>query len=95
MKYVALLVLLLPAVARAEAVITPFVGANAVSFQGHNYPSDFEGGGGIAASLSPHITGQAAGWYGLGEGYARGIFSAIVTATDVNDENFSKTSEIR
>ena len=72
----------------AEPVLTPYIGANSISYNG-NIPSDLEIGGGGATSLSPHISAVGGAWYGLGHTYLRGTLGARVTASDVNDPNFS------
>lgn len=76
--------------APADPVWTPYVGANVVAFNHESdFPSDFEIGGGAAASLSPHISAIGSAWYGLDKNYLRGKFGARVTATDVDDPHFS------
>ena len=81
---------LLAAPAFGDAVITPYLSANAISFDGNAHlPSDFELGAGAAMSLSPHISLVGSGYYGLAQTYLRGQAGFRVTATDVNDENFS------
>jgi hypothetical protein len=73
-----------------DLVVMPYIGANAISFDANSHlPSDFEAGGGGSASLSPHITGVGSVWYGFGRTYLRGSGGFRVTATDVNDPNFS------
>lgn len=80
--------LLCATAASADPVLTPYVGANAISYS-KNLASDFELGGGGSASLSPHISAVGAAWYGVGHTYLRGTVGARVTASDVNDPNFS------
>jgi len=70
-------------------VITPALGANVVAFTNGDYPSDYELGGAVAASLSPHISAVGGAWYGLGESYTRGTVGVKITATDANDRDFS------
>jgi hypothetical protein len=74
--------------AHADPVLTPYVGANSISYN-NNIASDFELGGGGSASLSPHISAVGSAWYGVGHTYLRGTIGARVTASDVNDPNFS------
>lgn len=71
----------------ADPVITPNIGFNSVSVE--NSVSDFELGGTGSISLSPHISAIGGAWYGIGQTYLRGTVGARITATDVDDENFS------
>jgi hypothetical protein len=65
-------------------------GANAVWFNGPDgLPSDFELGGTARASLSPHISLVGSGFWGLDKSYTIGRGGVRITATDVNDPNFS------
>lgn len=75
--------------ASADPVITPSLGANVVTFDKQSRPSDFELGGTGALSVSPHISAVAGAWYGVGRTYLRGSIGARITATDVQNENFS------
>lgn len=78
------------AVANADPVLTPYLGANVVAFEhSSGLPSDWEMGGGGAISLSPHVSAVGSAWYGLGESYLRGTLGGRVTITDVADPNFS------
>lgn len=74
----------------ADPVLTPYIGVNSISYTGDPHlPSDFEGGGGGSISLSPHISGFGAAYYGFGRSYLRGAVGATFTVSDVNDPNFS------
>lgn len=53
------------------------------------WPADFEAHGIIWTSLTPHIDLYGSLQYGFSNSYLRGIGGAKVTATDVNDPNFS------
>jgi hypothetical protein len=85
---IAALILATTVVCHADPVITPALGATVVSYDS-GLPSDFELGGTGAASLSPHVSAVAGAWYGLGRTYLRGTAGARITATDVQNENFS------
>jgi hypothetical protein len=91
MKHLIPLLLLLFAVtASADDTFKVYAGANAVAFDAANHtPSDFELGGAARASLSPHISLVGSAWQGLAHSYTRATAGARVTATDVNDHNFS------
>ena len=74
----------------ADPVLSMSLGANAASFnQSSHLPSDFELGGTGSASLSPHISGVGSLFFGVSRTYLRGSAGMRVTATDVNDPNFS------
>lgn len=76
--------------AAADPVLTPYLGLNAVAFDGASHlPSDFEAGAGGSISLSPHISAVGGGWYGLGESYLRGTVGGRITVSDVDDPNLS------
>lgn len=53
------------------------------------FPSDFELGGNAAASLSPHLSAVSSVYYGFQHSYVRWSVGARITATDVNNPNFS------
>jgi hypothetical protein len=74
--------------ATAEPVLRAYAGANGVWYDGDN-PNDFEAGGNLRASLSPHISLVGAGYYGFSHSYLRGSAGLRITATDANDPNFS------
>lgn len=75
----------------AEGVVPQFgIEANAVSFnQTSSLPSDFESGGVVSLSLSPHISAHGAVLFGLSRSYLRAPVGLRVTATDVRNQNFS------
>jgi hypothetical protein len=91
----AALFLLCAATATAqEPVFKIYGGANAVWFNVSDegpvaLPSDFELGGNARASLSPHISFVSSVYFGMDHSYVRGTGGLRVTATDVNDPNFS------
>lgn len=92
MKSILILVALLCAVsiAQADPVLTPYLGLNAVAFDGASHlPSDFEAGAGGSISLSPHLSAVGGGWYGLGESYLRATIGGRVTVSDVANPDFS------
>lgn len=51
--------------------------------------SDLEAGVSAKASLSPHISLVGSGWYGFKEQYYRYAGGVRITATDVDNPNFS------
>lgn len=84
------LLLLFPSIAAAQTpVLKAFLGANAIWFNDEARPTDFEVGATGRASLSKHISGVGAVFYGVDNSYLRGSLGARVTATDVDDPNFS------
>lgn len=91
MRMLVLCLLLLAAPAAAqEKVFKLYGGANAIWFDGPNgLPSDFELGAAGRASLSPHLSLVGSGWYGFSESYLRGTVGARITATDVENKDFS------
>ena len=56
---------------------------------GAAFPADFEAGGTAWASLSPHISAFADTYYGFSHSYVRWDGGAKVTASDVDNPNFS------
>lgn len=74
---------------RAENVIRAYVGANGIWYEDEVRPSDFEATGNVRASLSPHISLVGGAFYGVEHSYLRGSAGVRLTATDVNDPNFS------
>lgn len=91
MRFLPLLfgVVVLAAPAWAEPVPAFYVGANAVWFNADATPSDFEVGGTARASLSPHISAVGSAFYGTNHSYLVGEVGVRVTATDVNNKDFS------
>lgn len=86
----ALLVMACAAPASADPAMRAFAGINGIWFNDpSSFPDDFEAGGNVSASLSPHISLVGATYYGFEHSYLRGSIGARVTATDVNDPNFS------
>lgn len=86
----ALLAAAIPAQAADPPVFKLYGGANAVWFNGAlDLPSDFELGANLRASLSPHISGVSCLYYGLNHSYLRGSFGVRLTATDVDNRDFS------
>src|SRR3990172_2894570 len=66
-----------------------YVGGNGIWWADTAYPSDFEAGANAAASLSPHISAVASGWYGFAHSYVRAAGGFRITASDPANENFS------
>lgn len=94
MRFILMLLMLLCATATTPAMAADeifgfAIGANGVWFDDNAEPSDFEIGGNVKASLSPHFSAVGAGYYGFGHSYLRGSAGFRVTATDVNDPTFS------
>lgn len=67
------------------------VGANGAWFDGTgtSWPADFEANGNLWGSVSPHIDLGAEAQYGFSHSYLAGEGWVKVTATDVDDTNFS------
>lgn len=86
-----LAVLVVPSVTLAEEpAIKLYAGGNAIWYDGvYDLPSDFELGGSGRASLSPHISLVSGVYYGIDHSYLRGAAGLRMTATDVNDPDFS------
>ena len=84
-----LALLALPAAAHADQVIKAYAGVNGIWIDDQARPSDFEAGGNLRTSLSPHISLVGGAYYGFGHSYLRGSVGARITATDVDDPNFS------
>lgn len=83
--------LLLGGVARAQEPVKSVkvnLGANTVSFDGQ-FPSDFELGGTARAGVSPHLALVGGAFFGLGHSYTRANLGVRVTATDVDNRDFS------
>lgn len=74
--------------AQADEVVNLALGVNTISFDG-GFPSDFEAGGSASASLSPHISGVGGVYYGFSHSYLRSTIGGRITATDVDNPNFS------
>lgn len=89
--FLSLAALLWASVAGAEPVLKAFAGVNGVWYQSESaaLPSDFEVGANLRASLSPHISGTGALYYGVNRSYVRGSVGPRFTITDVLDQNFS------
>lgn len=85
----ALLLVAAPVHAQAPSVVKAAIGANGVWFDDTAKPSDFELGGNVRASLSPHIAAVGAGYYGFSNSYLRGSAGIRITATDVDNPDFS------
>ena len=85
-----LALLLLPFVAHAaDPVVTVCAGVNGVFVDDNAKPSDFEGGGTLSASLSPHIALVGSAFYGFNHSYLTGSAGVRSTITDVSNPNFS------
>lgn len=84
-----LLLALSAGTAQAQNVLKTWVGANGIWYKDEARPSDFEVGGNVAASLSPHISAVGSSYYGFINSYIRGTLGARITATDVADPFFS------
>ena len=72
-------------------------GANGAWLNGPGaaFPADFEAGGSVSASLSPHISLVGSSFYGFSHSYTRWDGGARVTATDVDNPNFNVYLGIR
>lgn len=82
------------ALERANAQETPktfavYGGVNGIWFDNQSEPADLELGGTLRASLSPHLAGIGSLYYGVDKSYLRSTVGARVTATDVNNRDFS------
>lgn len=53
------------------------------------FPNDFEAGGVVSASLSPHISIVGSTFYGFSEEYLRYAIGPRITVTDVENKDFS------
>ena len=75
----------------ADQAVPAFgIEVNAASFnQTSTLPSDFEGGGVAALSLSPHISLHGSVLFGFSRSYIRATVGPRVTATDLTNNNFS------
>jgi hypothetical protein len=89
----AALLMAMPAVAQPMLawtdVVGVYVGANGQWYDQELYPSDVEVGGSAKASLSPHISLVGESFYGLAESYLRGAAGFRITATDIENRDFS------
>src|SRR4249920_1914303 len=86
----ALLAMLCAMPASAQtSVVKAALGAQGVWYDDNVKPSDFELGGNVRASLSPHISAVGAGYYGFAHSYLRGSAGFRITATEVDDPDFS------
>lgn len=91
MRFVLVLAALALAVpAFAEPVAKVYGAANLVTFDGAaDLPSDLEAGLNGRLSLTPHVSVVGAAYYGFDNSYLRGQGGLRVTATDVDNPNFS------
>ena len=91
--FLMLLALMLAASSTAHAgtpVFKLYAGANAVATEGTlDLPSDYELGATMRASLTPHVSLVGSAFQGLAREYTRGSIGPRITATDVDDPNFS------
>ena len=88
--FAALVMMFVASTALGETpVIKMYAGAQGVWYDDDVKPSDFEAGGNARASLSPHISAVGCAYYGVSHSYLRGSIGARVTATDVDNPNFS------
>lgn len=86
---IALLLALSAGTASAQSIVKAAVGAQGIFYDDTVKPSDFEIGASARASLSPHISAVGSGYYGFQHSYLRGSAGVRVTATNVEDPNFS------
>ena len=72
-------------------VVRFYAGVNGAWFDGGDaaFPADVELGGNGRASLSPHLSAVGSAYYGFDHSYARWSVGGRITATDVDDPNFS------
>lgn len=72
-------------------VVQIYGGVNGAWYDGGEaaFPQDVEIGGNAAVSLSPHLAAVGATYYGFDHSYLRYSVGGRITATDVNDPNFS------
>ena len=95
MRWFLLCLLLLPATAQAQSlvrfadVVRFSAGIQGAWYDEEAFPSDFEIGGTVAASLQPHISAVGGAFYGVGETYLRGSLGGRYTVTDVDNPRFS------
>jgi len=75
----------------ASPAVKAYVGANGVWLDGPatDFTKDVEGAASLSASLSPHISAVAHGFYGFTQKYVRYDAGARVTATDVDNKDFN------
>ena len=78
-----------PAIAQPAPVGKIHLGANAVWYDDEVRPSDVELGGTASASLQPHIALVGSAFYGLEKSYLIGQAGVRITATDVENKDFS------
>lgn len=82
--------LLLGSLVHADPVVSIYGAANGSWWDGVKaLPDDFELGGTASASLQPHLSLVGNGFYGLNNSYLRGGVGVRVTATNVDDPDFS------
>jgi hypothetical protein len=79
-----------PSHASTNGVMNAYVGANGAWFTNADpYQGDLELTGNLSASLSPHISAVGGMAWGTCNSYLRGSAGVRITATDVNDQDFS------
>lgn len=79
-----------PAAADTHGVVAAHVGLNGAWFVDANpYQADVEPVAALSASLSPHISLVGSAAWGVCNSYVRGAGGVRITATDVDDPNFS------
>lgn len=76
-------------VGRPASLLKMYAGVNGIWFDNSARPSDFEAGLTGRASLSGHISAVGSIWYGFSHSYVRATMGPRITATDVNNQNFS------
>lgn len=74
---------------KGDEVIKGFVGAQGIFYDDQTSPGDFEAGGTVRASLSPHISAVGGVFYGVDNSYIRGSAGVRFTVTDVDNRDFS------
>lgn len=90
MKRLLVLLMLIAVPVQAEEVLKLYAGGNVSWPNSEALPMNYELGANARASLSEHLALVGAAYAGVKDpGYARASFGLRVTATDVNDPNFS------
>lgn len=80
----------IPSTASPASVVSLGVGANGIwNASADPFPADVEAAAGAVGSLSPHLSLVANGEYGFARAYFRGAAGLRVTATDVDNRDFS------
>lgn len=82
---------LAPAAASTEPAFHVAAGANGAWLDGPGaaFPADFEAGGKVWSSLSPHISAVGGLWYGFSHSYIRYDGGLRLTTSDVLNPNFN------